>query len=130
MALNSTGDEAAISAIPDAGSVYEYSRPSSGWATTSSFDAALNEPQGGNLGFSLAIDANDVVAGALTASAPNSKQGAAFVFGEGQPFSISRGLRRKRLESRSIRLNYHHGFTKWRIHRHRDTFLLPGCRRE
>ncbi len=89
VALNSTGDEAAISAIPDAGSVYEYSKPSSGWATTSSFDAVLNESQGGNLGFSVAIDANDVVAGALTASAPNSKQGAAFVFGEGQPFSIS-----------------------------------------
>ena len=89
VALSSAGDEAAISAIVGAGAVYEYSRPSSGWATTSSFDAALNESLGGNLGFSLAIDANDVVAGALTASAPNSKQGAAFVFGEGQPFSIS-----------------------------------------
>ena len=89
VALSSSGDEAAISAVPDAGSVYEYSRPSSGWATTSSFDAALNEPQGGNLGFSLGVDANTIVAGALTASAPNSRQGAAFVFGPGQPFSIS-----------------------------------------
>jgi len=89
VALSSAGDEAAISAVPDAGAVYAYSRPSSGWATTSNFDAALNEPQGGDLGFSLGVDANTIVAGALTASAPNSKQGAAFVFGAGQPFSLS-----------------------------------------
>jgi hypothetical protein len=89
VALSSAGDQAAISAIVGAGSVYTYSKPSSGWATTSTPDNALTESQGGNFGFSVAVDANDVVAGALTASAPNSKQGAAFVFGEGQPFSIS-----------------------------------------
>lgn len=89
IALNSAGDEAAVSTPIGAGSVFTYSKPSSGWATTSTPDNALTESLGGNLGFSVAIDANDVVAGAFTATAPNSKQGAAFVFGEGQPFSVS-----------------------------------------
>ena len=89
VALDSAGDEAAVSAILGSGSVYTYSKPSSSWATTSTPDNALTESLGGNLGFSVAIDANNVVAGAFTAAAPLSKQGAAFVFGEGQPFSIS-----------------------------------------
>ncbi len=72
-----------------AAAFYTCSKPSSGWATTSTPDNQLTESLGGNLGFSVAIDANDVVAGAFTAAAPNSKQGAAIVFDEDQPFSIS-----------------------------------------
>ena len=89
VALSDAGDEVVVSAIVGAGAVYTYSRPSSGWATTSAFDNELTDSQGGNLGFSVGVDANTVVAGALTASAPQSKQGAAFVFGEVQSFSIS-----------------------------------------
>ncbi len=92
VALSNAGDEAVIGAEFGAGSAYEYSRPASGWATTSTFDAKLIRPNGAAndaLGFSVGVDAGTVVAGAPSVSGAFAHQGAVDVFGEGNPFDIS-----------------------------------------
>lgn len=99
-AVSSDGDEVAIGSVVASpmvhgqGAIYVYNRPSSGWARTASFDAKLlanNAGQGDNLGFAVSLDQGTIVGGAIAVSEPVGGQGAAYVFGAGEPFSISAG---------------------------------------
>ena len=67
------------------GAAYVFVKPSSGWATTSAFDAKLTAsdgPAGDLLGYSVAVSGDTVVSGAPSATAGfNFRQGAAYVFG-------------------------------------------------
>jgi hypothetical protein len=97
-ALSNNADEVAIGSVVASptvhgqGAVYSYKRPAGGWVTTTAFDNKLlanNAESGANLGFAVAEDAGIVVGGAITASVGASGFGAAYVFGNGEPFSIS-----------------------------------------
>jgi hypothetical protein len=70
------------------GSVYAYTEPAGGWATTSAFSAKLTASDGDpsdNLGYSVGISGTTIVAGATRHDAESSTAdaGAAYVFGPG-----------------------------------------------
>lgn len=69
-----------------AGAVFVYNKPSSGWKTTSDFAQELTASdgsEGANLGNSLAFGGTTIVAGAeLATVGSNSQQGAAYVFAQ------------------------------------------------
>jgi hypothetical protein len=79
-------DGATIGSNPYQGAVYVFAEPSGGWTSTSNFTAKLTTSDGASgdqLGYSIGLNSNTLVAGARSASlASNFMQGASYVFSE------------------------------------------------
>lgn len=77
-------DGAAVGSSEFQGAVYVFTKPAKGWATTSKFAAKLTASDGARgdqLGYSVSMHGNTIVAGARSASVgSNVRQGAAYVF--------------------------------------------------